>query len=153
MGPGPAETAAGRRKKLIQLIHIGKANLGLTEDAYRALLRGATDKQSCAEMTAGELAAVLRVMRRNGFGAFPRRVVPAERGGATLAQLEYIKGMWALAARVKTGAALAAFIRRIAHVDDIRFLDVPSAQKVILALRDIAVKAGCDPEGIPGGVP
>jgi hypothetical protein len=70
-----------------------------------------------------------------------------EIGQASPGQLAYIKGLWALAARVKTDKALAAFIKRIAHVDDIRFLDARSAGKVILAVRDIAAKAGYDPGG------
>jgi phage gp16-like protein len=81
-----------RRKKLIQLIHIGKSKMGLSDEAYRALLEGVAGKQSCADMTERQLAAVLRAMRKNGFGYAPRRVKPEEKGGASAAQLEYIKG-------------------------------------------------------------
>jgi hypothetical protein len=143
--------ASGQRKKLIQLIHIGKAKLGMDDEAYRAFLGGACGKDSSARMTLRELERVVRTMRSQGFEQRPRRVQPEEQGMATPEQLEYIKGLWALAARVKTDRALNAFIRRIAHTDHIRFLTVSSAQKVILAVRDIALKAGYNPDGKPGG--
>jgi hypothetical protein len=146
MGPGPAQNTVARRKNLIQLIHIGKSKLGLTDDEYRSFLEDICGKHSCADMTVRQLETALRSMRTAGFARDPLRVREDERGMATAAQLEYIKGMWARAARVKTDGALAAFIRRIAHVDDIRFLDPQSAQAVILALRNMMVKAGRDPD-------
>lgn len=137
-----------RRKKLIQLVHVGKSKLGLTEDAYRAFLGGVVSgKESAGDMTVRQLEAVLRTMRRMGFPQTPRRVKPIEQGGmATPAQLEYIKGMWAVCARNKTDTALLAFVKRIAHVDALRFLSIDKAREVILALRDMMVKAGFDPD-------
>jgi hypothetical protein len=153
-----SETTKNNTKKLIQLIHIGKAKMGLPDDAYRAFLEGVTGKQSCADMTERQLAAVLRAMRRNGFERKPRRVKSEEQGMANAAQLEYIKGMWQTCARNKSDEALLAFVNRIAHVKSLRFLTVYTAQNVILALRDMMVKAGYDPDTsgrrsaeVPGG--
>jgi len=134
-----------RRKKLIQLIHVGKAKLGMDEPAYRAFLAGVCGRDSAAKMTLRQLEQALKAMRKNGFKESPDRVKPEEKGRATLDQLEYIKGMWAVCARNKSDAALAAFVKRIARVDALRFLNVELAQKVILALRDMMVKAGFDP--------
>jgi phage gp16-like protein len=127
--------------------------MALTEDAYRALLEGVTGKQSCADMTGRQLAAVLGAMRRNGFDEAPRRVRPEEKGMANLAQLEYIKGMWKKCARNKSDEALNKMIKRIAGVGHIRFLDITGAQKVILALRDMMNKAGFDPDTSEPKVP
>jgi hypothetical protein len=150
MGPGPAKNSKNRRSKLIQLIHIGRAKLGLNDDAYRALLDGAAGKDSCAGMTIPELERTLRAVKAAGFTIQKKLPLKqGEIGEANPEQLSYIKGMWELAARVKTEKALNTFIRRIVHVDDIRFLDVASAQKVILALRDMMARAGYDPDGIP----
>ena len=146
MDRGLAKNTQNSRNKLIQLIHIGKANMGLSDDAYRAFLGGVAGKQSCKDMTERQLAAVLRSMRRNGFEQLPQRVKPIEKGRATLEQLEYIKGMWAVCARNKNDAALLAFVNRIAGVKALRFLTVETAQKVILALRDMMAKAGFDPD-------
>jgi len=86
------------------------------------------------------------VMRRHGFDLSPRRVRPDEQGGATPAQLGYIKGMWAKCARNKSDAALRAFVNRIVKVNSLRFLTPYTAQELILALRDMMEKAGYDPD-------
>jgi hypothetical protein len=141
-----SETTKNKRTKLIQLIHIGKSNMGLTDDTYRAFLEGITGKQSCADMTGRQLEAVLRAMRRNGFEQKPCRVKGEEQGMANTAQLEYIKGMWQKCARNKSDEAMLTFVNRIACVKSLRFLTVKTAQKVILALRDMMIKAGFDPD-------
>jgi len=146
MEQGSAKNPRSRRNKLVQLIHIGKAKMALGDDAYRAFLEGVTGKKSCADMGERQLAAVLRAMRRNGFAQLPERVRPEEQGMASLAQLEYVKGMWQKCARNKSDAALSAFVNRVAGVKALRFLTVHTAQKVILALRDMMVKAGFDPD-------
>ena len=134
-----------RRKKLIQLIHVGKGKMGMNDEGYRAFLIGVCGRDSAAKMTIRQLEQALKAMRGNGF-ATPNRVKQGERGQATLAQLEYIKGMWAVCARNKSDAALTAFVKRIAYVDALRFLDVDLAQKVILALRKMMIAAGFDPD-------
>ena len=143
MKSGTTET---KRKKLVKLIHTGKGKMALTDDAYRAFLEGTTGKQSCADMSVRQLEAVLRAMRRNGFEQKPCRVRPEEQGAATMAQVEYIKGMWEKCARNKSDEALNKMIKRIAAVDSIRFLNISGARKVILALRDMMVRAGYDPD-------
>jgi len=141
-----SETTENRRKKLIQLIHIGKVKLGMDDEAYRAFLGGVCGRDSAAKMTVRQLEQTVKAMRQNGFDQTPKRVTPEEKGGATLEQLEYIKGMWAKCARNKSDRALHAFLDRIAHVRSLRFLTVHTARKVILALRDMMIKAGFDPD-------
>ena len=51
-----------------------------------------------------------------------------------------------MASRKKDEKSLRAMIKRIGHVDDIRFLKKTDATNVILALRDITKKAGFDPD-------
>ena len=120
--------------------------MGLSDDAYRAFLDGVCGKDSAAKMTVRQLEQTLRTMRKNGFEETPNRVKTEEKGKATLEQLEYIKGMWAKCARNKSDAALLAFVDRIARVQALRFLTVHTAQKVILALREMMIKAGFDPD-------
>ena len=139
-------TAEKRRNKLIQLIHVGKNKLGLNEDEYRGFLFVNCGRDSSAKMTIRQLEKALKAMRSGGFEQSPDRVKPLEKGRATLEQLEYIKGVWAVCARNKSDEALAAFVKRIARVDALRFLDVDLAQKVILALREMMIKAGFDPD-------
>ncbi|MDP8171527.1 regulatory protein GemA [Pasteurella skyensis] len=58
---------AQTRKQLIQKIHIAKSQLKLDDDAYRSLLRNATNKTSCTQMSDKELMIVLQRMQQNGF--------------------------------------------------------------------------------------
>jgi len=146
MDQGSTKNPQSKRNRLIQLIHVGKAKMALGDDAYRAFLEGVAKKKSCADMSERQLEAVLRAMRRSGFVQLPERVRPEEQGMASPGQLEYIKGMWQKCARNKSDAALLAFVNRIAGVKSLRFLTVNTAQKVILALRDMMAKAGFDPD-------
>lgn len=136
-----------KRKKLIKLIHVGKSKLHLSENNYRALLISLTDKRSCKDMNLMELAVVYKAIKNLGFQPERKMTLKAkEVGRATPEQLDYIKALWELSARVKTEGALNSFIKRITGVPFLRWLDVKSAQKVILAVRDIATKAGYDPD-------
>jgi hypothetical protein len=150
MNHGQTENTVNRRTKLIRLIHVGRNKLVLPDDAYRALLRGVCGKESCSAMTVPELERTLKALKAAGFRVKKKLPLKKEEiGRATAEQLSYIKGLWELAARNKTEKALNAFIKRIVHVDTLRFLDVWTARQVILAVRDIAAKAGYDPDGIP----
>jgi len=146
-----SQTTENKRKKLIQLIHIGKGKMGMDDEAYRVFLSGCCGRDSTKKMTIRQLEDALKAMRKNGFNQTPGfhgipRVQPLEKGLTTLDQLECIKGMWAVCARDKSEAALSAFVKRIARVDALRFLDVELARKVILALREMMIKAGYDPD-------
>jgi phage gp16-like protein len=82
-------TTENRRKKLIQIIHIGKGKLGMNDEAYRAFLSGIVGKESCTEMTVRQLETTFRAMRQSGFVTYTKsRVSDIEHGKATLQQLE-----------------------------------------------------------------
>jgi hypothetical protein len=136
------------RARLIRLVHVGKSKLGLDRSAYEAMLEGATGKRSSSDMTEAELRLVLKGMRAAGFSG---KRMPARPGEAPLCspeKLYYIKGLWELVSRTKTEDSLNRFVKRIAHVDNVRFLDDHAATRVILALRDMARKAGYEPDGL-----
>lgn len=62
------------RTKDLARIHLAKKELGLDDDAYRALLQGVTKKASSADLTAKERWTLLREMGRLGAkSALPRR--------------------------------------------------------------------------------
>lgn len=153
----PGRTGTGRAR-LVALLHVGRAKLGLSDDGYRALLEGSVGKSSAATMTVPELSAALEAMRTAGFtpsGSGRGRSLaprPENVGGLTEEEVRYVKGMWALVARVKTEAALNAFVRRLTGVDDIRFVPRSKRLAVIIPLRAMMVKAGYDPDGLQGDV-
>lgn len=135
------------RSKLIQLIHIAKAQVGLSEEDYRAVLESTAKKSSCSDMTLFELDEVLRAMKKLGFRFKKLETKEIELGWDTKKeQMDYIKGMWGLVARDKSDRALYKFIKRITGADHPRFMGKKDAQKVIIALRKMMADAGYNPD-------
>lgn len=55
------------RAKTIQLIHIARNKLDVSDDAYRVMLQNLTGKDSCSKMDDRQLANVLAHLRGRGF--------------------------------------------------------------------------------------
>lgn len=135
------------RSKIIQLIHIAKSQIGLSDEDYRAVLESTAKKSSCSEMSVFELNEVLKAMKKLGFKVKKMETREEEIGWDTSKkQMDYIKGMWQLVARDKRDRALYSFINRIAGVRHPRFMDEIGAQKVIIALRKMMENAGLNPD-------
>ena len=137
-----------KKDNLIRLIHVGKTKVGLSDSDYRHLLYSTTGKSSSLAMNLSELEAVLKAIKGLGFEVKTMPVKPEDVGRASFEQINYIKGLWELSARVKTEAALNAFVKKITGVPFLGWLDKKDAQKVILAVREIAANAGYNPDGI-----
>jgi phage gp16-like protein len=62
--------------KQIQLIHIARAQLGLTDEDYRAIISGRSEgkKESSSDLTYHEADAVINYMIRLGFKIKPKYV-------------------------------------------------------------------------------
>ena len=135
------------RSKIIQLIHVAKKEIGLSDEDYRAILESTAKKTSCSEMTLFELNEVLRAMKKLGFKVKKLETREEEIGwDASKAQMDYIKGMWELVARDKSDRALYKFIKRITGADHPRFMTAKDSQKVIIALRKMMADAGLNPD-------
>ena len=135
------------RSKIIQLIHIAKSQIGLSDEDYRAVLESTAKKTSCSEMTLFELNEVLKAMKKLGFKVKKLETREEEIGwDASKAQMDYIKGMWELVARDKSDRALYKFIKRITGADHPRFMTAKDSQKVIIALRKMMTDAGLNPD-------
>lgn len=63
--------------RLLQLVQIGRRDLHLAEEDYRALLEGVTGARSAKGLNAGQLALVLEAMKRLGFKPTVKRPVKA----------------------------------------------------------------------------
>lgn len=135
----------------IKIIHVAKKQLGLDDDAYRAILSGAGLASSKDIKTVTQFNTVMSAFQKLGFKstsqtAMRHNTVPGNPGMISKKQEYYIKGLWALASRVKDDKSLRKLIKRIGKVDDISFLPRRAASAVILALRDICWKAGYNPD-------
>lgn len=135
------------RSKIIQLIHIAKSQIGLSDEDYRAVLESTAKKTSCSEMTLFELNEVLKAMKKLGFKVKKLETREEEIGwDASKAQMDYIKGMWERVARDKSDRALYKFIKRITGAEHPRFMTAKDSQKVIIALRKMMADAGLNPD-------
>lgn len=64
----PQPTNTQRKAKLIQLIHIGKSQIGMPDAEYRALLANVSHgKTSSKSLTLAQLETVLRHIKAQGF--------------------------------------------------------------------------------------
>lgn len=144
---GCKQTMLTKRRQKLAVIHIAKKRLGITDKNYRALLHEAAGVQSAADLRNDtQYFTLMRAFRAASCKS--RRKHPAKDEGlhCTKAQHYYIRGLWELASRSKTERSLRVMIKRICNVDDLSFLSKAGATKVILALRDIAEKAGFNPD-------
>lgn len=121
------------RKGLIAKIHIGKSQLQMDNDSYRALLYRTAKKSSCTEMTVIELEAVLKEMKRLGFtpkrAGTGRKPSVAKSKTALLSKIEAILADLRLSWSYAEGMAKQMFGR-----EKIEWLNVIETQKLLQAL-------------------
>jgi hypothetical protein len=139
------------KRTQLAIIHVAKKQLGLDEEAYRAVLSGAGVYSAKEIETDTQFNTVMSAFQQLGFvsswsGGLKRNTVSSSPGMISLRQEYYIKGLWALASRAKNEQSLRRIVKRIGKVDDISFLSRRNASAVILALRDIYWKAGFNPD-------
>jgi len=133
------------QKARLAIIHLAKKQLGLDEEAYRAILWGAGLESAKDITTDIQFNTVMSAFVNLGFQSSPRgginkykNTVHGKNPGMISRRQEYyIKGLWALASRAKDEKSLRRIVKRIGKVDDISFLSRRNASAVILALRDI----------------
>lgn len=134
------QTAADRRQQLIRLIHVGKRELSLDEETYRALVKSGskTSHDSTSMLTAAQLELVLDAMKARGF--------IVKTGGKPVSstlkdpQAQKIRALWLeLHTRGYVNnpgdTAMNAFIKRITHVDRMEWLSTAQASKAIETLK------------------
>lgn len=136
----------------LALIHLAKKQLGLDDEAYRAILSGAGVYSAKDITTEAQFDTVMAAFMNLGFLPTGRKVykrrssVQGNSGMISGRQEYYIKGLWALASRAKDEKSLRRMVKRIGKVDDISFLTRKDASAIILALREICRKAGYNPD-------
>ena len=135
------------RNALIAKIHIGKNHLALNECSYRALLFGATGKESCADMDIGELEQVLSAMKNVGFKPKPKSKSKTSVATATGDQARKIRALWIMLYHLgqiadSSEEALAGFVKRQTQVESLNWLTPIQADQVIKALRGWLSRVG-----------
>lgn len=122
--------AANDKPRLIKLLHVARRDLQIDEDTWRAMLLEQTGKRSSKDLTLQQLERVLGHLKTRGFkvrkpvDAKPRR---EQRPLDTAADSKKARAVWLLLAEIgavrdPSEAALNAYVRRQAGVDDLRWV-------------------------------
>ncbi|MDO6542794.1 gp16 family protein [Photobacterium sanguinicancri] len=135
------------RNRLIQLIHVGKRELALDDDTYRALLFANGEHSSCSKMNIKQLELVLSVMEIQGFKRqgkggktpFKHRLSP-KAGKAKHAEIDKIRAIWITMyhqgiVRDRSEVALDAYVRRMTKISHVGWLNKKQASMVLEALK------------------
>ena len=137
-----------KKTKLIQLIHVGKTQLGLDDELYREVLESCTGKTSSKEMTILQLESVLDRMKQLGF-----QVESKDKTGvqnlADDAQSKLIRHLWlqlhkAGQVRNSSEKALAKFVENKVGVSALQFLSTKNADMIITHLRQWCKRCGIE---------
>ncbi|MDR1276167.1 MAG: regulatory protein GemA [Candidatus Accumulibacter sp.] len=143
------------RVRLIRLIHVGKRELGLSDETYRALLAGCTRKDSTTRMSVPELERVFDRMKHSGFKVqvkSARHAAAQSKPSRPLAQspqARKIRALWlslhtAGAVRNASEAALAAYVQRQTGIAALQWLDSAQAGKIIESLKSWLIRVSGD---------
>ncbi len=137
-----------KKTRLIQLIHIGKTQLGLDDDLYREILENYTGKTSSKLLNIAQLETVLDRMKQLGF-----QVESKDKTGvknlANDAQSKLIRHLWlqlyeAGQVRNNSEKALAKFVENKVGVSALQFLSTKNADMIITHLRQWCKRCGID---------
>lgn len=137
------------RTRLIRLIHVARRDIGMEDDAYRALVaRLCNGKTSSADCDVLELERIIGHLKKAGFKVRkPKTAKPAEqRPLATDPESAKLRALWLLLHQVgatesATEASLAAYVRRMTGVDALQFVRAKDRYPLIEGLKAWAARA------------
>ncbi|NMG48254.1 DUF1018 domain-containing protein [Azoarcus communis] len=118
---------AKQRAFLIKFIHTGRRALGIDEETYRDMLATKSDgKRSSKDLTVAQLELVAKHLRDAGFKPKDRTTRRLDTAPESLKARALWQWLHAIGiVRDPSEAALAAFVRRTAGVDDLRWTRRP----------------------------
>lgn len=135
-------------KKNLAKIHIAKKDLGLTDDAYRDVLRNVCGKDSAAKLTDNQATRVLRYFEARGWKPKAQRSLPGM-GIPRDGQSKKIQALWITmhkAGKVRNSSdkAMLSMVKRVTGVDRLEWCSDAQKSAVIEALKDWAKREGVD---------
>lgn len=112
------------RNRMITLIHVARRDLALEEGAYRAILKAQGSGESLSAMKIDDIKKVLNYLKGQGFKV---RKAKADRKQAETPTGLKVRALWLMlhelgAVKDPSEAALTAYVRRIAKVDDVKWM-------------------------------
>ena len=123
--------------KQLALVHVAKKRLGLTEDAYRAILHHLGDVESAKDLDQVGFELVIQYMAALGFrSAFTERFYGHRPGMATPAQVSLIQQLWEeYTGGAGTELTLGNWLARTFKVSALRFVTREQGRRAIAALK------------------
>lgn len=137
-------------KRLLTLVHVGRRELGLDEEDYRALLESVTGARSAKGLKAAQLEAVVTAMKGLGFkvkGNTTGRRSPPSAAHVQAPEVRKLRAIWITMKNdglLHDGSedALGSFIRRMtananggAGINRAEWLTSIQAERVLEALK------------------
>lgn len=155
--PRRLDQTSPHRRGMIAKVHIAKAQLGLSEDDYRAVMLRVTGRTSAGDCSDRELEQLLGEFQAKGFVASsrPRGPRPADHPSARKARALWISLHHLGAIGDPSEKALEAFARRQLKCERLQWANQAQTYKLVEALKAIAERHGWSQssEGIkPGSI-
>ena len=134
------------RTRLIKLIHVARRELEnagkMDEPTYRTMLQTAGGADSTAKMGVPALMRVLEQAKKAGFKV---RSKLADRRQDTSPEARKVRALWLFlhelqVVRDSSEAALASYVKRIAHVEDMHWADSLAMRKLIETMKKWAMR-------------
>lgn len=133
--------AAGISQKKLAVIHIARAQLNMSEEAYRELLLNEGGVSSSKDLDAAGFERVMKRfdqvgLRRTKWAAPSARMPDGRRDDmASAKQIEFIRGMWRVWHGKDDRRSLGRWLHRSYEISDIRFATTAVASMAIEGLR------------------
>lgn len=131
-------------KRQITLLHVAKAKVGMSDDAYRAALAELAGVTSSTELDQDGFTLLMGFFEWRGFA--PEQAKGPSYGNrpgmASFAQLELIRTLWREYTRGNGDeAGLCKWLERTFKVSSLRFLTKGDGQRAITALKAMKTRA------------
>lgn len=126
------------RKRLLQLVHIGKSQLKMDDETYRSLLSQQFYQNSAKNISYSDLVKLVKILQQKGAK------IRLPQGSTTLsAQQRKLWAVWKAVAEESSSAALNAYVKRYyAEVSDWRELDGEQTASIIEQLKQWKKRVG-----------
>lgn len=137
------------RDREIKLIHVGRRELGLDEETYRAMLEQVAGVKSSKDLDAQGRKKVLDHMKVKGFKVKSKAAAKPSKNEES-PQYRKIQALWSELARAgavhtNTEAAIRVYIKRISGVADFAFCNNAQVAVIIETLKKWRDRVAADP--------
>lgn len=138
----PKVTGTPEERKLRQVIQIAKRDLVMDDATYRVVLRAAGGADSTTAMRAPALRAVIEHLKKAGFQVRSKK---GDRRQDTSREARKVRALWLFlhalgVVKSPEETALAKYVKKIAHVDDLRFAHGDAMLRLIETLKKWAMR-------------